>query len=175
MGDILEAASVRVAGPEDAAAITRVINAAFRVEEFFIDGDRTDELTIREQIQSPGTDFLVIDEPESGLPAATVYLEVSGSHGHFGLLAVDPRYQGQGLARRLVGAVEARSHSAGCDNLTLDYVNLRKELPGFYAALGYHETGETFDMPGGVRLKEAACLVRMAKMLRSNPDRPIPP
>jgi hypothetical protein len=49
--------------------------------------------------------------------------------------------------------------------LTLDFVNLRQELPGFYAALGYTQTGETASMPTEEKLRRPARLVRMRKLL----------
>lgn len=161
--------SIRVAGPADAPALARLINAAYRVEDFFIDGDRTDALDLHARIGTPDTTFLVIDDGATGQPIASVYVHVSGRHGHFGLLAVDPGRQGEGLGRALVAGVEAHCRRAGCTELSLDFVNLREELPGFYAALGFVETGATAPMPEGEKLKRPAHLVRMEKPLDAPP------
>jgi hypothetical protein len=64
-----------------------------------------------------------------------------------------------------VEATEARCRAAGCRDVLLDIVNLREELPGFYQALGYRETGETAPLPADEVLKRPAHLVGMRKVL----------
>ena len=39
---MIAAASCRRAGREDAAALAELVNRAYSIEEFFVDGDRTD-------------------------------------------------------------------------------------------------------------------------------------
>ena len=51
------------------------------------------------------------------------------------MLAVDPPHQGTGLARRLIQVVEDYCRQAGCARLDFD-INLRTELPAFYARFG---------------------------------------
>ena len=40
--------------------------------------------------------FLVLDDPELGVPIATLFLEPHGPQGYFGLLAVHPDAHGRG-------------------------------------------------------------------------------
>jgi hypothetical protein len=56
-------AAPRVATLADVPAIVRVINRAYRVEDFFVDGDRTDDADIRARLSNPAVTFLVIDDP----------------------------------------------------------------------------------------------------------------
>ena len=85
--------ALRTAGLADAGAITAVINAAYQVERFFIDGDRTSEDEVRRYMAKGA--FLIAEE--AGRPAGCVYTEQRGDRGYFGLLAVDPAQHGQGL------------------------------------------------------------------------------
>lgn len=154
--------SVRLATPADIPALARVINAAYLVEEFFLGGPRITEPELRDKMAKPGAAFLVIDDGAPGALAGAVYVELRGNHGYFGLLAADPAQQGKGLGRILVEVAEAHCRSAGCTVLDIDVVNLRLELPAFYAKFGFTPTG-TAPFPGGEKLKLPAHLVVMSK------------
>lgn len=129
----------RVAAPADIPEIVRVTNAAYRVEDFFIDGDRTSAEEVAEKMAAANSVFLVADAL-AGL-AASVYVEVRGDRGYFGMLSVDPAHQKRGHSKALIAAVEAHCRAAGCVALDIDVVNLRQELPAFYDALGFTVTG----------------------------------
>jgi GNAT superfamily N-acetyltransferase len=152
---------VRHAVLSDVDAIVALVNEAFRVERFFIDGDRTDAAHIAQRFESGR--FLVAEDT-SGRLAAAVYLEIRGDRGYFGLLAVDPARQRAGLGRVLVEAAEKESREAGCRIMDLQIVNLRTELPPFYRRLGYAESGE---MPFAAEAKpKLPChFIRMSKPL----------
>ncbi|MBK7922211.1 MAG: GNAT family N-acetyltransferase [Gemmatimonadetes bacterium] len=130
----------RLATPADAAALVAVINAAFVVEAGFIRGPRTTAGEVAALLAGSGV-FLVVDHAEPGRLAAAVHVEAREGTAHFGMLAVDPALQGRGLARRLLAAVEAHAHAAGCTVVELDVFDVRTELPLFYASLGYRPVG----------------------------------
>ena len=65
---------LRVAHPEDADAIARLVNQAFQVERFFIEGDRTNPGAVRELLGKGK--FLVAEQ--AGALAGCVYLEPRG-------------------------------------------------------------------------------------------------
>lgn len=140
--------SVRRATLADAAALAALVNAAYAVEEFFVDGDRTNAAEIG-QMMHAGT-FLVLDQLHdghgSGL-AAAVYVEgqamSDAGAGYFGMLSVLPALQGQGLGKRLVRIAEALCEASGCATMSLRIINVREELGRWYRSLGYHETGVT--------------------------------
>lgn len=156
---------VRKAGPSDVPELVRLINAAYRVEDFFIDGDRVDAGDVRAHMTEPGAVFLVVDG-DAGRLAGCVHVVVNGTRGHFGLLSVDPALQRAGLGRSLVVAAEDYCRQAGCHEMDLVYVNVRNELPPFYRRMGYVETGATSPLPGaGGKLKQPAHLVEMLKAL----------
>lgn len=156
--------SPRLATPADAPALTRLINSAYRVEAFFIIGDRISEPEILSRIGGSQSDFLAVQGVASGELTGAVYVEIRGDRGYFGLLSVDPDHQGTGLGRLLVEAAEAHCRAAGCQALDIDVVNLRTELPRFYAKFGFSATGTSpFPAPG--KLKQPVHLVLMSKPL----------
>lgn len=156
--------ATRLATPSDAGVLTRLINAAYRVEAFFLRGDRISELDVLTRIEAPGADFLVIDGTTAGRLAGTVYVEIRGDRGYFGLLSVDPDAQGTGLGRVLVEAAESHCRAAGCRALDIDVVNLRTELPPFYAKFGFRPVGES-PFPRPAKLTQPVHLVLMSKPL----------
>jgi GNAT superfamily N-acetyltransferase len=154
-----------VATLADVDEIVRVTNLAYRVEDFFINGTRTHAGDIRARMHTLHAQFFVIDAVAPGRLAASVYAELRGEHGYFGLLAVDPAEQGQGLSRLLIYGVEAWCRQAGCSSLHLGIVNLREELPAFYRKWGFEPCGiEPF--PDRAKLTREAHLVLMRKPIR---------
>jgi len=146
---------------DDAPRIMRLINDAFRTERFFIDEDRVDIDAVRTRLGQG--DFLLAEE--DGALLGCVYVEVRGERGYFGLLAVDSAKRRSGLGTRLMNAAEDRARAARCRFMDLTVVNLRKELPPFYTARGYVESG-TEPFPAAARAKMPCHLVRMTKDLR---------
>lgn len=155
----------RPATPADIPELVRVINAAYRVEDFFIAGDRTTAEELAAMMARPLGAFLVLDSPARDALAAGVYLELRGRTLYFGMLSVDPACQKQGYARRLIEAIEARAREAGCTALEIEVVNLREELPAFYRRLGFEVIGEQ-PFHSTEKLKRPAHMVLMAKPLQ---------
>ncbi|HVF40360.1 MAG TPA: GNAT family N-acetyltransferase [Gemmatimonadaceae bacterium] len=154
----------RVARASDVPELVRVINLAYRVEDFFIDGDRTDAAEILARMQESNSFFLVIDRENTPQLAAGVLVEIRGTRGYFAMLSVDPALQGNGLGRALIGAIEEHCRAAGCKALDMEIVDLRRELPAFYAAFGFKPT-ETIPFNKPFKLKMEAQLVLMSKSL----------
>jgi GNAT superfamily N-acetyltransferase len=127
------AISVRSATASDAAALASLVNRAYAIEAFFVEGDRTNAAEIERMLER-GT-FVVL-EHRGGL-AAAVYVE----RGYFGMLSVLPELQGLGLGKRLVRIAEAMCESMGCREVNLRIINLREELGRWYRSLGYEPVG----------------------------------
>jgi GNAT superfamily N-acetyltransferase len=128
---------IRRGSRSQCAAMARLINSAFVVEKF-IAGERTDEAEILARMQN-GEFFLGCDE--SGAVVASVYVELRGRRGYFGMLAVDPKRQGNGLGRKMVEAAEEYCRRKGCTEMDLTVLSLRPELLPLYRKLGYTESG----------------------------------
>jgi len=128
---------LRMASSTDADALVRLINAAFRVERPYIEGDRIDAVGVRSYMAKGK--FLVAED-SAGL-AACVFVERRANRGYLGLLGVDPSRQGTGLGRKLMDAAENFFREAGCTAVDLRVISARTPLPAFYRHLGYVETG----------------------------------
>jgi GNAT superfamily N-acetyltransferase len=155
------AVTIRVAVPDDAVRLAPLISLAYRVEDFFKIGDRTDPDDVRERMKK-GT-FLVMDDRE-GVMLGCVYVTHDGETGYFGMLSIDPSRQGQGLGLRMIRAAEDYCREAGCREMELEVVNLRTELPPFYRNCGYVETG-TRPFPDMDRSKLPCHFIVMSKPL----------
>ena len=152
---------MNIASPEDVGDLLPVINTAYEVEKFFVEGDRTNEATIR-RMMSAGVFLTARDE--SGRLEGCVYVELRGDRGYFGMLSVDPSRQGRGVGRRLIDAAEDYARANGCTAMDIRVVNLRTELPPFYRKLGYVETGDV-EPASDPRALQPFYFVRMSKSL----------
>lgn len=114
-----------------------VINEAFAIEDF-LEGTRTNAGNIAE-LMDKGV-FLVAEE-ESGRIIASIYVELRGPRGYFGMLAVAPSCQGLKLGRLMIEAAEEYCRVRGCQFMDITVLSLRTELPPFYRKHGYVETG----------------------------------
>ena len=162
--ELSAAPEFRTAGPADAPAIVTLVNEAYQVETFFIQGPRTDEEEVAGLLKRGG--FLLADGPE-GLDGC-IYVESRGTVGYFGLLSVARVRPGRGLGRRLIAAAEAGLRGARCQIVEILVVNLRKELFPFYRALGYAEAGAAaFPESEKPRLLRACHFVVMRKALEA--------
>lgn len=132
------ATQVRAAALADAAAIAELVNLAYRVEDFFIDGDRTNTAEIGAMLAK---DMFLLAEDEQGRLMGCVYVTIKeGPRGYFGMLSVHPEVQANGLGRELVARAEEYCSARGCDAIDILVVNLREELPPWYERLGYLQT-----------------------------------
>jgi len=142
-GDNL-AISVRRARSTDAPALARLVNRAYEVEQFFVDGDRTTADEIATLVESQKGAFVVLEDIDRGSLAAAVYVDASwhpDKGGYIGMLSVDPELQGRGRGTRLVRIAEAMCEAMGAAWVGLKIINLREELGRWYKALGYREVG----------------------------------
>jgi len=153
--------SIRIAASADAPRITDVINAAFRIAEgFFVDGPRISQAEV-EQLLVKGAFLLAeADDKLNGC----VYVELRGERSYLGLLSVDPSSQQGGLGSLLMLEAEKYCRERGSRAMDIYIVNLREELPAFYARRGYVENGTT-PFPEDVVTKVPCHFINMSKPL----------
>ena len=157
----------RAATLADITELVRLINLAYLVEAGMFRSDRTSDADLRHRLAKPNAAVLTFrDGDTNGTLVGSVYVELQGDRGYFGMLAVDPRQQGRGLGRALVGAAEDYARRRGCEAMDLDVVDLRRELTAFYGALGYTATGEV-PYPHPEDTTVPVRLIRMTKPLGS--------
>lgn len=130
---------IRPAETSDLQAIVALINRAFTVEKFFVDGERTSNEDVAGKLRS-GVFLTACDQ--SGLVGCVYVERRPGNRGYIGLLAVEPTRQRSGLGRTLMRAAEQWCTSAGCSAAEISVVNLRTELFPIYASLGYQKERE---------------------------------
>lgn len=152
---------IRIATSADAASITAVINAAFRIaERFFIDGNRITQSEV-EQLLTKGAFLLAeVDEKLNGC----VYVELRGERSYLGLLSVDPTSQQSGLGSLLMIEAERYCRERGSHSMDILIVNLREELPAFYQKRGYVDSG-TSPFPPDVPTRIPCYFINMSKPL----------
>ena len=151
---------MREAGPTDADALVQLINAAYRVEDFFKIGDRIDATEVHEKLQQGR--FLLLED-DRGL-VGCVHIQVAGTVGHIALLSIDPSRQKQGLGAQLIAIAETACWDQGCREMEIEVVNLRTELPPYYRKFGYAEVGKR-SFPDSERTSQPCHFIVMRKPL----------
>lgn len=153
----------------DAVAINRLINQAYRVEDFFKAGDRTSLAEVVDLIERET--FLVARDAD-GAVQGTVRVRTEGERGHFRMLAVAPEAQGSGMGRRLMAAAEAFCAEAGCTWMDLEVASPRTELPAYYEKAGYAVSGTAPWPPGELdQVTRPAHFIVMSKKLEPRAQR----
>jgi GNAT superfamily N-acetyltransferase len=156
---------LRLALPADLPAIVQLMNLAYRgtgpnaswnTEVTYIDGDRTSESALQEELAaSPNAVLLVFEEATENADTPSVikgcvFLEpVSDILWYLGSLTVDPRLQKEGLGRRILHAAEQWAATRGARTIQMKVVHVRDTLIAWYQRRGYHLTGETHPFPYG--------------------------
>ena len=154
-----EAAAVRLtaAAAGELPTVVALINRAYRGrgtargwngEVAYIEGDRTSEARLREELAGATGASLLLWRRADGSLRGCVWLapEAEGAW-HLGSLAVDPGEQGAGLGRRLLRAAEDHVHALGGREVRIRVVNVRSALLAWYARRGYAVTGEIEAFP----------------------------
>ena len=75
---------IRTAGRGDARAVAALTSLAYRVEDFFVIGDRTDEAQVLALMEK--STFLLLED-ERGALAGSVYVDVRGDKVRLGIQA----------------------------------------------------------------------------------------
>lgn len=141
----------------DIPAIVALMNRAYRGdgatggwtnETAYIDGDRTSEALLRQDLAaSPGAKFLLWRLPSGDLQGC-VWLEPLGQGvWYLGSLTVEPATQNAGLGRQLLAAAEAWVQAQGGQEIKMTVVHIREALIAWYIRRGYRLTTEIEPFP----------------------------
>jgi GNAT superfamily N-acetyltransferase len=139
MGDMLVAMHkplIRSAQPRDAAALTRVIDAAYSIYA----GRGLSLPPVSDGMAEAIADTPVfVAEGAAGIVGGVVLR--LGPQAKIENLAVTPDGAGQGIGKALMARAEAAARQAGYDRLSLATHEGLAETLRFYARLGWVETG----------------------------------
>jgi len=148
----------RAATSADVPAIVELVESAYRgessrtgwtTEADLLDGQRTDAATVSAAVTGDAVRLLVVAD-DAGELLACCQVERHGDACHFGLFAVRPSRQGNGVGRTLLAAAEAHArHELRADAMELTVIGQRLDLIAWYERRGYRPTGETRPFPYG--------------------------
>lgn len=146
--------SLRPATTLDAAAISQLVNRAYRPaagqagwtsERGLIDGERIQPEQV-DALISDNSAVLLLCDHETVI--GCVHVQQQGEVAYIGMLATDPTLQAQGLGKRLLQAAEDYAVSEfNTEIFRMSVLSQRPELLAFYQRRGYQVTGETYAFP----------------------------
>jgi DNA-binding MarR family transcriptional regulator/ribosomal protein S18 acetylase RimI-like enzyme len=142
----------------DVPAVAALMNSAYRssgsnagwtTEADYIEGNRTSEAMLRQDIASnPDARLLVWRQPSDDALLGCVWVEPEGDHvWYLGSLSINPREQNSGLGRKLLAAAEDWIQDRGGREIRMTVVNVRDTLIAWYERRGYTLTSETEPFP----------------------------
>jgi len=144
-------ALIRRARVGDSEGISRCLGVAFEpyrtryTAGAFADTVPTPE-EVRERIATMSV-FVAVDE--GGDVVGTIGCSVVGeSEGHVRGMAVDPKFQGGGIADQLLQAVEAELRDRGCTWVSLDTTAPLERAVRFYERNAFRASGKVVDFFG---------------------------
>lgn len=146
----------------EVSEVVRLVNSAYRgdsskegwtTEAAYLDGQRTDELTLLEEIKDPKKNLFCLRQENSNEIIGTVLLEKFqdslGAGCYLGMLTVRPNLQNAGAGKWLMLEVERIVKSWNISRITLGVLNPREELMGWYERRGFHKNGVIEEFPYG--------------------------
>jgi ribosomal protein S18 acetylase RimI-like enzyme len=145
----------RIACLEDAEAITKLVNDAYRPtagergwtdESALVSGDRTSANGVKDAIAREKSVVLLGLLGEEIV--ACVHIERIRGDAHIGMLSVSPQLQGSGIGKEILAYAEKYAEDKyRAEKFVMLVVSLRSELLAFYRRRGYEPTGEVMDYP----------------------------
>jgi GNAT superfamily N-acetyltransferase len=167
----------RVAAPDDAPHVQRLVQSAFRAGDsrpgWAGDASLTQHFvpSVSDKIAAPGRTTLVA-ATRDGPYAASICVahDQDAAAVRFSLLAVDPQAHRGGLGSRMLAfAEEYARETLGARVVGMNALSARPELVAWYVRRGYERTGQLTPLPpgryGDRPIPEGWGLVEMEKQL----------
>jgi GNAT superfamily N-acetyltransferase len=149
----------RVATPDDAPQLQPLVKSAYRGEESkkgwtteasLLTGERIDAAGIVDKITAPDAAILMATDEAGALVACCEVAKCSDEVAYFGLFAVDPSRQANGVGRKVLAHAEGYCRQVlGVRKLEMQVIWTREELIAWYIRRGYRRTGEKRPFPYG--------------------------
>ncbi|MBX3725512.1 MAG: GNAT family N-acetyltransferase [Xanthomonadales bacterium] len=171
---------VRYATPDDIGAVVALAHSAYRgeasragwtTEADFLDGQRTDAEAVAAMLAGGQAVLLA---HRQGMPVGCCHIAREGDDCWFGLFAVAPGLQGQGIGDALLAEAERRAwQDFDARRMRMKVIWLRDSLISWYLRRGYADTGRSHPFPYGqarfgVPLRDDLHFIELEKGL---PDR----
>jgi len=147
----------RDATAADVDALVALIESAYRgessragwtTEADILQGQRTDPEGVLEVVKSPDSRLLTVER--DGAIVACCQLEHRGRHAYFGMFAVSPALQGEGLGKTVIAEAERQAREVwGVTEMHMTVISVREDLIAWYERRGYRRTGEMTPFPYG--------------------------
>jgi GNAT superfamily N-acetyltransferase len=150
--------NLTIASDADVPEVVSLVNLAFRgrgadagwsIEGDYIEGTRTNEEMVREEMAAHADALLLWREADGSLLGCVWVQPENDGVWYLGSLAIAPLEQNAGLGRRLLVAAEDWALARGAREIRMTVVHLRGNLIAWYARRGYLPTGETKPFPYG--------------------------
>lgn len=140
----------QITNPDDGPAVMSLLQAAFAGMHARIDPPSSLRGLTRDALFASG-EVWIIGGPTETPPVACVILTPRADVLYVGKLAVDLRWRGRGLARRLIAHAEARARALGLAALELQVRVELVENHAAFVAMGFTKVAETAH-PGYLRV-----------------------
>jgi ribosomal protein S18 acetylase RimI-like enzyme len=148
---------IRVATSDDVPAVVALVESAYRgdasrsgwtTEADLLDGQRTDSAAVHEAMAAGAT--VLVLEGDDGRLLACCELTPADHVCRFGMFAVDPTRQGDGIGAAMLTAAETHAHDMlAAAEMEMAVIAQRAELIAWYERRGYARTGGTAPFPYG--------------------------
>lgn len=148
----------RAARAGDAAAVVALVESAYRgessragwtTEADLLDGHRTDLAEVTGLLAAPDVRILLAEDADGAL-VGCCQLERRDSAAYFGMFAVLPTRQGDGIGAALLDRAERHARRTwGALRMELLVISVRTELLAWYDRRGYRLTGQVEPFPRG--------------------------
>ncbi|MFJ6916172.1 GNAT family N-acetyltransferase [Streptomyces sp. NPDC101133] len=147
----------RDATADDVDALVALIESAYRgessragwtTEADILQGQRTDPQGVLDVVEAPDSRLLTVER--EGVIVACCQLEHRGAHAYFGMFAVSPALQGEGLGKTIIAEAERQARTTwGVTEMHMTVISVREDLIAWYERRGYRRTGRTTPFPYG--------------------------
>ena len=147
--------AIERASPSDAAALKRLLEAAYRGdsarrgwnhEADILDGERIADAELTDLLADPQVTMLVARDGDAIVGSVAVTRK-DDTLAYLGMLCVKPDLQSSGMGGRLLDAAEETARGLGIQAMEMTVIDGRDTLIAWYERRGYIRTGETRPFP----------------------------
>jgi ribosomal protein S18 acetylase RimI-like enzyme len=147
----------RAATTVDIPELVALIESAYRgepsragwtTEADLLHGQRTDADGVAAAVDGPDSRMMAMESGEELV--ACCQIQKRDGHAYFGMFAVRPTLQGDGLGKAVLAEAERVARDEwGAGEMHMTVISVREELVAWYVRRGYTRTGEVSPFPYG--------------------------